>query len=196
MTTLTKRAMLLATAMMAGLANAPAHAALLIPFTFSATNGLASTSGSGSFTTKINSGTTAISDLSAFTLTGSANALGLFGGSYAFSGLGDLSSFSATLGSGGFSSLAFTTVSRSFDIFFVLDPFTPIATADVAFAVNGLAPGNLTVTSPLPDATGTLSFGTVSAVPEPATWALMIGGLGLVGATLRRNKVALRPAVA
>ncbi len=26
------------------------------------------------------------------------------------------------------------------------------------------------------------------AVPEPASWALMIGGLGLVGGTLRRSK--------
>jgi hypothetical protein len=25
------------------------------------------------------------------------------------------------------------------------------------------------------------------AIPEPATWAMMIGGLGLVGASLRRR---------
>ena len=30
------------------------------------------------------------------------------------------------------------------------------------------------------------------AVPEPASWAMMIGGLGLVGATLRRRKAAVR----
>ncbi len=29
------------------------------------------------------------------------------------------------------------------------------------------------------------------AVPEPATWALMLGGFGLAGATLRRRRVAL-----
>lgn len=29
-----------------------------------------------------------------------------------------------------------------------------------------------------------------NAVPEPATWALMIGGFGLAGATLRRRRVA------
>lgn len=30
-----------------------------------------------------------------------------------------------------------------------------------------------------------------AAVPEPASWALMIGGFGLVGATMRRRKVAV-----
>ena len=32
-------------------------------------------------------------------------------------------------------------------------------------------------------------FGT--AVPEPATWAMMIGGFGLVGATMRRRRIRL-----
>jgi len=34
----------------------------------------------------------------------------------------------------------------------------------------------------------------VAAVPEPATWALMLGGFGLAGATLRRRRVALAAA--
>jgi hypothetical protein len=32
---------------------------------------------------------------------------------------------------------------------------------------------------------------TSNAVPEPATWAMMIGGLGLVGASIRRRKVSI-----
>jgi hypothetical protein len=34
----------------------------------------------------------------------------------------------------------------------------------------------------------------VSGAPEPASWALMIGGLGLTGATLRRRRVAVATA--
>jgi len=34
-----------------------------------------------------------------------------------------------------------------------------------------------------------ISFPAVAAVPEPASWALMIGGFGLVGGTLRRRSM-------
>ena len=37
----------------------------------------------------------------------------------------------------------------------------------------------------------TLDINGGSAVPEPASWAMMIGGFGLVGAAMRRRKVAL-----
>lgn len=41
-------------------------------------------------------------------------------------------------------------------------------------------------------ATETVLSTAVSAVPEPATWAMMISGFGLVGGTMRRRKVTVR----
>ena len=38
----------------------------------------------------------------------------------------------------------------------------------------------------------TLSASITGAVPEPATWAMMIGGLGMVGGALRRRKVSTK----
>jgi hypothetical protein len=42
--------------------------------------------------------------------------------------------------------------------------------------------------TPRGDAEGGLDDVSLTAVPEPASWALMIGGFGLAGATLRRRK--------
>ena len=72
------------------------------------------------------------------------------------------------------------------------------AGALTAFYLTGvsLAPGNHSI-----DVTGNWgpkggSFGgqldfTVAAVPEPATWSLMIGGFGLLGAAMRRRRVSV-----
>ena len=53
-----------------------------------------------------------------------------------------------------------------------------------AFDNNGFGAYKLTVSGP-----GDISLS--SAVPEPATWAMMIAGFGLAGAALRRRKDAL-----
>ena len=39
--------------------------------------------------------------------------------------------------------------------------------------------------------TGVTLIGSAAAVPEPASWALMIAGFGLTGAAMRRRRVAL-----
>ena len=40
--------------------------------------------------------------------------------------------------------------------------------------------------------TGSITFPGVTGVPEPTTWAMMIGGFGLVGASMRRRKAVVR----
>lgn len=39
---------------------------------------------------------------------------------------------------------------------------------------------------------GNLTFTPAAAIPEPAAWAMMIGGFGVVGATMRRRRTTVR----
>jgi hypothetical protein len=62
------------------------------------------------------------------------------------------------------------------------------------FGVNGL--GTITSVQLFPNGGGFLLVdevmsGSAGGVPEPATWALMLGGFGLAGVALRRRSVAL-----
>jgi predicted extracellular nuclease len=41
---------------------------------------------------------------------------------------------------------------------------------------------------------GQYAFGAAAAVPEPGTWAMMIGGFGFVGASMRRRRSAITSA--
>ena len=44
-----------------------------------------------------------------------------------------------------------------------------------------------------PQSTVTINFAAAAgAVPEPATWAMMIGGIGMVGGAMRRRKVSTK----
>jgi hypothetical protein len=71
--------------------------------------------------------------------------------------------------------------------------FSGVATSPFSLSVTATAAGALTAFLGLPDLTGAV-LGTAntipitSAVPEPETWAAMIGGLALVGAALRRRR--------
>ena len=58
----------------------------------------------------------------------------------------------------------------------------------IAFTTSGQAPGQFTFS----DTPGQAVFSySVAAVPEPAVWALMVAGFGLVGLATRRRSVAL-----
>ena len=57
----------------------------------------------------------------------------------------------------------------------------------VRLDVAGLAGGAKTLT-----ALAQVGAGATPAVPEPATWGLMIAGFGLVGASMRRRSTAVR----
>lgn len=68
-----------------------------------------------------------------------------------------------------------------------LNSADPLTLYSFAFSTTG---GNLVFTENGPsDQQGNILDNiTLSAVPEPATWALMITGFGLVGSTLRRRR--------
>jgi hypothetical protein len=63
--------------------------------------------------------------------------------------------------------------------------------SNATLASLGLNVGTYVYTAP--NDTVTLKIGvTTGAVPEPATWAMMIGGFGIAGAAMRRKSAALR----
>jgi len=56
-----------------------------------------------------------------------------------------------------------------------------VANATNVITITGTSAGDASYS-------GTLSFGQVAAVPEPATWALMLVGFGAVGFSMRRKR--------
>jgi hypothetical protein len=58
----------------------------------------------------------------------------------------------------------------------------PVIGGEQTINVKGTSGGNASYA-------GTLAF---AAVPEPATWAMMVGGFGLVGGAMRRRRQAYR----
>jgi hypothetical protein len=153
-------------------------------------------SGTGAFETIGDNGTFDLANLSAFTISGDASVI-FVSGSYSF-GIGDLSAFSATLSNGTLTNLSFA-VSGAVDFFDLSDNL--FGTGNVTITAAGLAPGNVTATV---NSGYFPTFGTgdltatarpAAAIPEPASWALMLAGFGLVGAALRgRRAEAVRAA--
>lgn len=65
-----------------------------------------------------------------------------------------------------------------------------LAAAEAAVdVVNGNAGGIVAYDSPALPGSLKVTQASAAAVPEPATWAMFIGGFGLVGAGMRRRKV-------
>ncbi len=86
--------------------------------------------------------------------------------------------------------LAFTPTSysgvfdRSADQIFGFDlTFTGLAAGTYDFGINALVDGGIIATE-----MDHITVTGIGGVPEPASWALMIGGFGLVGAVVRRRR--------
>lgn len=60
-----------------------------------------------------------------------------------------------------------------------------------SFTTDGLQSG---ASQNLPGLSHAVFFGTAGGVPEPATWAMMLLGLGLVGGSMRRRRAQFAPA--
>lgn len=106
------------------------------------------------------------------------NVMGTFGGTPQTASVGFGSNIFAQLNIGG------TTLG-----------FTQYGGPDL-FTLNGNTPvfnlGTFNLSSITSGAAQIRISAVTAAVPEPATWAMMIGGFGIVGASMRRRKVAVR----
>ena len=67
-----------------------------------------------------------------------------------------------------------------------------LADSGVQDATEVRVPGTFELTSALGSANYLLTISPVVAVPEPASWALLIGGFALVGGLLRQRQTRLR----
>lgn len=85
--------------------------------------------------------------------------------------------------------LAFTVASGlSYNIFNNTNSATTYSFCSSAFN-SGCTGGDA---DRAPAATFSVSTGTTSAVPEPATWAMLIGGFALVSGSMRRRTMTVR----
>jgi len=140
-----------------------------------------------------------------FTLASGLKQFGLFGyeltpaaGGFFALGKINLTDFSATLDHGALTALSFSSV--SFPVYQKLYGFIDIGLPDasVQLSLSGLNPGNFSFTTDIGfDPTIGPVFGTIgpitgnliaSPTPEPSSWALMLGGFGLVGGAIRTRR--------
>ncbi len=113
-----------------------------------------------------------------FDLTGFNPATASFAGQFAIDNFGTIALNGVTIGSsGGFSSFSNFSANSGF--------LAGINTIEVA-ASNSGGPGGALIEFTASDVTA------AGAVPEPAQWALMLGGFGLAGAAMRRRRARVR----
>lgn len=93
----------------------------------------------------------------------------------------------------------FLTSGRSYDIFSAFNLIASPGQSAGSITMNSLNTSTIGITAPggsfTSDSGEFLGFAQtpqISAVPEPATWATMIGGFGLVGAAMRRKRPIIR----
>jgi hypothetical protein len=92
-------------------------------------------------------------------------------------------------GTTGFGAGSVTGFGDDFFTFFYFNPAGDVVSTDsnaVSYAVGYGSVLTRSITSV------TTAAPAVAAVPEPATWMMMIGGFGLVGGAMRRKKVSVR----
>jgi len=70
-----------------------------------------------------------------------------------------------------------------------LNHSSDLLTMQEIFGVTGTKLGDAANATDLSDL---FKAGALGAVPEPASWAMMLGGFGLVGGAIRRRKLSLR----
>lgn len=173
-----KNTLLAAAALMAAVSSAPAMATT---FPVGSVNFQASPGGDGSFTgalLRVGLGAGDFSDMFTFTLPTTGLGSGTVTTSInSFGSIGDLD-FTSVLING--TEATITRSAQGLNEVAFANGVPIYANQKNTLTVNGFSRGNGSYG-------GQLSF-TPGAVPEPATWAMMIMGFGLVGSAMRRRR--------
>ncbi len=98
----------------------------------------------------------------------------------------------AAISSGSFSRNYDLTLASTYTAGFINGSGGSVAQAQARF-INGLNAGSVYYNLHTANFPGGEIRGNLNAVPEPASWAMMIAGFGLAGGTLRRGRMADNP---
>lgn len=111
--------------------------------------------------------------------------LGIVPDGYVFAlGTGTAGTFTVTAGQITYADAYFVDPNTSSYLFLGTDPFGTTYYPNLSNARTGAQAVSMTAPTFSPVA--------VAAVPEPATWAMMIGGFGMAGGALRRRRISTK----